>query len=384
VEKIMPVKNVKIKKSTDTIIENAIARQSSWMDKKRKLARDFFRKFNIFSAKTNEINMIKKIKKNNFERKQTNGLLSYWFPILCGVSVLFIILWVIFIRTGVNEKIILIPKVPEPVTQSVSDISENLAITPSFDIVRIEKAGNIIIAGRYFPNKSVSIIMNKQVVSTQVTDKNGEFVYAPIHQFKPGNYTISLIDSASGIKSENQVFIYISEHGAENSVSLLMTKSGSTILQSPNLIDGDLSVSKIDYLETGRLVVTGDALPRLRVSLSLNGKYLGYAHVTDYKHFGLGADIEKLQPGNSYELSVRLHDGDGNTISEVVHKFVMPIMTGNENTFYTVRRGDCLWIIARNFLSKGVLFSIISEKNNIKNPNLIFPKQVLKIPLKVQ
>ena len=162
-----------------------------------------------------------------------------------------------------------------------------------------------------------------------------------------------------------------------------MTRDGSHVMQSPAILkDGDLIVSKIDYLDTGRIVVTGDALPRLRVSLTLNDMFLGDARVSDYKHFGLGADVGKLVPGREYTLGVRLHDADGQTIATVNHTFVMPEMTGDNDTFYTVRRGDCLWIIARNFLRKGVLFSIIAERNSIENPDLIFPEQLLQIPMK--
>jgi nucleoid-associated protein YgaU len=174
----------------------------------------------------------------------------------------------------------------------------------------------------------------------------------------------------------------VSEHGFANSVSLLMTKDGSTLLQAPAILkDGDLSVNKIDYLDTGRIVVSGDALPRLRVTLSLDGKYMGVARVSDHKHYGLGADVGELESGREYEITLRLHDGDGRAVAAIAHKFVMPEMTGDDDTYYTVRRGDCLWIIARNFMRRGVLFSIIAERNNITNPDLIFPKQKLQIPV---
>jgi nucleoid-associated protein YgaU len=141
-------------------------------------------------------------------------------------------------------------------------------------------------------------------------------------------------------------------------------------------------VSKIDYLESGRLVVSGKALPKLRVSLSLNDKYLGYARVSNYKNFGLGVDVGKLKEGATYKMNVRLHDGEGNVVADIEHKFVMPKMSGANNTFYTVRRGDCLWIIARNFLRKGILFTTIAKENKIENPDLIFPEQDLKIPVR--
>ena len=103
--------------------------------------------------------------------------------------------------------------------------------------------------------------------------------------------------------------------------------------------------------------------------------------MSDHKHFGLGADVGELKSGEEYSLTVRMHDGDGRTVASVNHDFVMPEMTGDDDTFYTVRRGDCLWVIARNFLRRGILFSIIAERNNIENPDLIFPKQLLQIPV---
>ncbi len=370
------------KRSTDTIIEEAIARQNSWMERRRAFAKRFLKKLNVFAkpapkkvvGKPAKTAAVAKSADTTSEKK--SGLAAYWFPILCALLVIFIAIWVMFFRVNTTEKVVVIPAVPEPTIQRVAESAK-----PSFDIARIEKGGNIVIAGRWLPAENVSIVINKKVVATERTDSRGEFVYAPSKAFKPGNYTISLISADSDVKSENNVFVYVSPYGYENSISLLMTKDGSKLLQSPKLVDGDLTVSKIDYLETGRIVVTGDALPRLRVSLFLNNEYLGYARVSDHKHFGLGGDIEKLVPGKDYKLGVRLHDGDGNIVATITHEFTMPEPTGDDDTYYTVRRGDCLWIIARNFLRKGVLFSIIAERNNIKNPDLIYPKQVLNIPV---
>ncbi|MBO7642825.1 MAG: LysM peptidoglycan-binding domain-containing protein, partial [Alphaproteobacteria bacterium] len=154
------------------------------------------------------------------------------------------------------------------------------------------------------------------------------------------------------------------------------------VLQAPSIINNDdLTVSKIDYLDSGRIVVSGDAMPRLRVSLWLDDTYLGFARVSDWRHYGLGADVGKLEPGRKYSLDVRMHDGNGRVIANIKHTFTMPKSTGNDDTYYTVRRGDCLWIIARNFMRRGTLFTIIANRNGIENPDLIFPKQKLQIPV---
>ncbi len=52
---------------------------------------------------------------------------------------------------------------------------------------------------------------------------------------------------------------------------------------------------------------------------------------------------------------------------------------------YTVKRGDCLWNIAKRFLKNGALwpriYNIPRNKKIIgSNPNLIYPGQVLQIP----
>ncbi|MCQ2599003.1 MAG: LysM peptidoglycan-binding domain-containing protein [Alphaproteobacteria bacterium] len=390
----------KTKRSTNEIIEEAIAQQNDWMEKRRNFTGRFLRKLNSFlnhkktaapviiattDSKKETINPAIVV----YGPERRRGLAAYWFPIMCALAVIFIAIWFAFIHSTDTSVVAVtpVPNVPDPVIQTVEQPTDTNTenVTPSFDIVRIEPSGNVVVAGRWVANQNISIVINGKITATERTDGNGEFVYAPVNAFAPGNYTLSLIGADSGIKSQENVFLYVSAHGYENSVSLLMTREGSTLLQSPKMLaDGDLSVSKIDYLDTGRIVVTGDALPRLRVSLTLNERYMGFARVSDHHHFGLGADVGQLETGREYTLTVRLHDGDGNTVARVEHKFTMPEMTGDDDTYYTVRRGDCLWIIARNFLRRGVLFSIIAKRNNIANPDLIFPKQILQIPVSVK
>ena len=369
----------KTKRSTDDLINDAIAQQNDWQENRREYTRGFLKSLNMFarpSVKKQE-NQSVAATDAGVVRSRHSALRAYWFPIACALLVIFIAIWVMFIRGATQPRVIVVPAVPEPVVQRVDNIT-----VPTFDIVRIEKDGDVVIAGRWLPHQNISIMVNNKIVATERTDYAGEFVYTTSTAWKPGNYTIALLGAEPEVKSSDKVFVYISDAGVANSVSLLMTKEGSTLLQAPAMLrDGDLAVSKIDYLDTGRIVVSGDGLPRLRVSLALDGEYMGFARVSDYRHFGLGADVGELESGKEYELAVRMHDGDGRTIGTVLHKFVMPEMTGDDDTYYTVRRGDCLWIIARNFLHRGVLFSVIAERNAIQNPDLIYPKQLLQIPV---
>lgn len=55
----------------------------------------------------------------------------------------------------------------------------------------------------------------------------------------------------------------------------------------------------------------------------------------------------------------------------------------NQNKTYTVVRGDCLWNIAKKFYGNGSQYTKIynANRDKIKSPNLIYPGQVLTIPI---
>lgn len=377
----------KTKKSTDLIINDAVSRQKSWMARRSAIAAQFLRKLNIF-AKPNKVETDTKKRKKEKEmtqQKKRHWLLAYWFPILCALAVIFMLAYVLIVPrcSAVNNKKTNV--VPEPTIQPIPTKTESVEIKkqeiPSFDMVRIDKSGKIIIAGRWLPNHGVSIKINNKIIATEKTNKRGEFVYSPKKPFASGNYTIRLSGVEKPLNSEADVFVYISDQGSENSMSLLMDKEGSKFLQQPKLKDGDLKVTKIDYLETQRIVVQGVGIPRTRVTMKLDDKLIGMARVSDHKNFGIGANVGELKSGNKYTLHIKMHDGSGKEAALIKYDFVMPAMLPGTDTWYVVRRGDALWIIARNFLGRGIRYTMIANENKIKNPNLIFPKQKLKIPI---
>ena len=53
-----------------------------------------------------------------------------------------------------------------------------------------------------------------------------------------------------------------------------------------------------------------------------------------------------------------------------------------KTTTYTVKKGDCLWNIAKKYYGNGAQYTKIynANKDKIKNPNLIYPGQVFIIP----
>ena len=335
------------------------------------------------------------------------GISAYWFPMLCFFSVLGVAIWTFAPELKKSNS------VPEPVVRvintakaneqkieikdkkdtvpvekkvekkndlsAVKQVKSKESTKPSFDVVRVEQNGVVVIAGRGAADKNISVSLNNKIVATIAANKDGEFVYSPKNKLRPGNYVVQIISDG---KKSDRVFLYIDER-PDQSLSLLMTDKKSMVMQAPTkLRNGAFVVSKIDYLTNKRLVAQGKALPRTRVTMTLNNKLLGWTRVSDHKNFGLGAVVGDLKPGTKYILSLRMHDASGKTISEIKHSFVMPKMTGRNETFYIVRRDDSLWVIARNFLGSGFQFTVIAKENDIKNPDLIYPDQEFKIPVK--
>lgn len=79
---------------------------------------------------------------------------------------------------------------------------------------------------------------------------------------------------------------------------------------------------------------------------------------------------------------VELKSGaDGTELKEEAQRETSNAPSASE---YIVKKGDCLWNIARYFYQDGSSWRKIYEanKSQIKNPNLIYPGQVLSIPAK--
>ena len=61
-----------------------------------------------------------------------------------------------------------------------------------------------------------------------------------------------------------------------------------------------------------------------------------------------------------------------------------PPKPAGQGTTYTVRKGDSLWEICRRQYGDGRLFKAVARVNGIKNPNLIFPEQKIRLPPRSQ
>lgn len=113
----------------------------------------------------------------------------------------------------------------------------------------------------------------------------------------------------------------------------------------------------------------------VKVPLDIN-KYLSTMTYTDEEEDN--ADDLQL----TFDDRERKWLGDWLKITPTVVKTTKQVQkeVQQENVInYTVKKGDTLWAIAKEYLGSGTKYPQIAQENNIKNPNLIYPGQVFKI-----
>lgn len=165
---------------------------------------------------------------------------------------------------------------------------------------------------------------------------------------------------------------------SESSAGTAQKENNSIVM---NTLEGSLTfVANEDTIQLN----AGDT-----VELKGLGKYLsGYYYVTEvtrnissdgYSHT---ATVIKTDFGSSLKSSSTTTDGNSTPAQEETVTSSSTSDTTTPSRTYTVKKGDCLWNIAKSYYGSGTQWNKIYDANTkqIVNPNLIYPGQELVIP----
>lgn len=90
-------------------------------------------------------------------------------------------------------------------------------------------------------------------------------------------------------------------------------------------------------------------------------------------------ELKRYRPYAAKKVVIVTKQNTKNKAAAVKAKPPRPVEKPKQKT-HTVVSGDTLWHIAKRYLGDGARYPEIAKLNNIKNPNLIYPGQVFKIP----
>ena len=121
--------------------------------------------------------------------------------------------------------------------------------TPSFDVVRVDPSGSLVIAGRAAPGSAVTVTSDGAAIGNAIADANGEWVILPPDRVSAGNHQLALSATTPGgatVPADRLVMLAVPAAGRDatgkpaaapgSSLALLVPKGdtgGTVVLQQP-------------------------------------------------------------------------------------------------------------------------------------------------------
>ena len=287
-------------------------------------------------------------------------------------------------------------------------------IKPSFDVVRVNPNGDAVIAGRAAPGTKITLLDNGHPVGSAEADDRGEWVLLPDSAVDPGQHKFSVRatdDGGKSLDSDKEVIVVVPKPAEDIAGQPVTRPSGALALEVPKNGEGPsqllnspapvtaasqespaagapqmppLSLDTIDYTQDGRAMLSGHTLPDGDLLLYLDNGTLGNAKADGSGRWTFVP--EQKAPAGDHKLRVDLVDGAGKVQARVEVPFSQPDFSTvalNDNSVI-VQPGNSLWRIARRTYGDGVQFTVIYEanKDNIRNPDMIYPGQIFNLPKK--
>lgn len=282
---------------------------------------------------------------------------------------------------------------PPPAAESKPAPTEAV-MAPSFDVARIGADGRAVIAGRATPGAKIVLLDGGKEIAHGEADARGEWVVmAQDPPLAPGPHEIRVVQHVEGhapVTSE-QVVVAVVPTPADNVskkedtlVMISPPNGAATLLQPPTAggvaKSGDLQVSTMDYDEHGQTTITGQAAPGATVRAYLDDKPIAEGKAGADGHWRL-APTNPIETGE-HRLRIDRLEQDGKPNARLELRFErQPVEPGDNRRLHIVR-GDSLWNIARAHYGEGFRYTTIFEanKDQIRDPNLIYPGQVFSLP----
>jgi nucleoid-associated protein YgaU len=282
---------------------------------------------------------------------------------------------------------------------------------PSFDTVRIEPAGDAVIAGRAAPGAEVHVMLDGVQIGSVVASEDGSFAYVSDKPLPAGTGTLTLevVKDGKTLVSETSVAVAVKDQAkGEALVAVLKPGKAPEIVQAPTTSGtqapaGTVALDSVDYDKDGNIVFSGRgdkrSTVRLYVDNALAGEvvvgedgkwsYAGGNTVTAGQHM-LRADALKADGSVASrvelpflrEEAAKLTAASEGSATADQQSAAVDAATPEVVSRMVIQPGNNLWKLSRKIYGKGMRYTVIWEanKDQIRNPDLIYPGQIFVMP----
>ncbi len=273
----------------------------------------------------------------------------------------------------------------EPTATADQFISPTLGLKASFDIIRVEEDGSMIVAGKGQIGAVVSLMDGESVLTEITVNEDGEWVYIPSEPLAVGMHEIWLRDDSMNSRETSEVVVVdVPEpKNADQVIAVMMSSDAGevNVLQSPtSQVETEVDIRSINYVNEA-FVVQGTVRETGRINVYVDNLFLGNISAQT-KEWSLRVP-RILESGRQYLIRADKLDLNGKVVARVEVPFeIEKGIESDQRRHIRIVKGDCLWKIAKHLYGTGFAYVTIyqANKNQIKDPNLIYPNQVFVLP----
>ena len=221
---------------------------------------------------------------------------------------------------------------------------------PAFDIARIEQTGDAVIAGRAAPGAVVELLRNGEPHDRAVADQSGQFVMVP-SRLPPGDYELTLRSrQPDGKQATSKQSVVVALAEVESSSGAVQSRA-----EAPFNVPAMVGANRfVPDQAVGSPQAHQPSQPPSQIAKRQDIAISQLPHAT---------------------AAIPLSD-EGSPSAGVGPKIATTV----------VSRGDSLWRISRVTYGVGMRYAVVYKANHeqIRNPNRIYPGQILVLPIKAR
>ena len=264
-------------------------------------------------------------------------------------------------------------------TNELTQNNDNIELT--FDIVRLDKTGDVVIAGKTIPNIKVDILDGNEILASVFSDSNGDWVWISENPLPEGikRFNLKHFDGEHEFFSHQNIIILREKNNYLSSKILKFSKSSSIEIINNNKKILGLSLDIAEYLDEDSLMLTGRTKPNAKVKLFFSDNFMKDS-ISDNRGVWK-IELKNFEfTDNNLIVTTEIEGQKIKLKTKIFEKKIDPNFIFEKEVI--VKNGNSLWRIARKTLGGGVYYSEIYKSNmkEIENPDLIFPGQVFNIP----